>query len=194
MVKDIEFLKENLKKEISAQRYDHSIGVMNMCELLAKKYNGDIQRARLIGLMHDMAKDMPKEEKIKYVKENNLECSIIEEKIVEILHGKIAADICKKKFEFDDEMCMAIKYHTTGKENMTLLGKILFVADKIDETRKYEGIEELRKLAFEDLDKAILQNIDDTLMINIKKNKLILEESIKTRNYLLLNNKKKKNI
>lgn len=194
MVEDIEVLKNDLKKVLKESRYNHSICVMNMCELLAKKYNGDIKRARFVGLMHDMAKDMTKEEKIKYVKENNLECSIIEEKIVEILHGKIAADICKKSYGFDEEMCTAIQYHTTGKENMTLLEKILFVADKIDETREYEGVEELRKLAFEDLDKAIIKNIDDTLIINIGKNKLILEESIKTRNNLLLNSENYKNV
>ena len=95
--------------------------------------------------------------------------------------------MAKKKYDFDDEMCDAIKYHTTGKENMTILQKVLFVSDKIDETRKYEGVEELRKLAFEDLDEAIIKNIDETLKININKRKVILEESIKTRNYLLIN-------
>ena len=71
---------------------------------------------------------------------------------------------------------------------MTLLQKILFVADKTDGTRSYEGAKELRKLAFESLDKAIIKNIDDTLKINIDKGKVIIEESIKTRNYLLMNN------
>lgn len=194
MVEDIEKLKEDLKIVLSDSRYNHSISVMNMCEALASRYNANVKKAKLVGLMHDMAKDMTKEEKIQYVKNNNIECSLIEEKIVEILHGKIAADICKKRYQFDEEMCTAIKYHTTGKENMTLLEKILFIADKIDETRNYEGVEDLRELAFEDLDKAILKNIDDTLIINIQKNKLILEESIKTRNNLLLSSEKDKNM
>ena len=194
MVEDIEKLKEDLKIVLSDSRYNHSISVMNMCEALASRYNVNVKKAKLVGLMHDMAKDMTKEEKMQYVKNNNIECSLIEEKIVEILHGKIAADICKKKYQFDEEMCTAIKYHTTGKENMTLLEKILFIADKIDETRNYEGVEDLRELAFEDLDKAILKNIDDTLIINIQKNKLILEESIKTRNNLLLSSEKDKNM
>ncbi len=194
MVEDIEKLKEDLKIVLSDSRYNHSISVMNMCEALASKYNVNVKKAKLVGLMHDMAKDMTKEEKIQYVKNNNIECSLIEEKIVEILHGKIAADICKKRYQFDEEMCTAIKYHTTGKENMTLLEKILFIADKIDETRNYEGVEELRKLAFEDLDKSILKNINDTLIINIQKNRLILEESIKTRNNLLLSSEKDKNM
>ena len=73
---------------------------------------------------------------------------------------------------------------------MTMLEKILFIADKIDETREYEGVEELRKLAFEDIDLAILQNLDNTIKINLDKKRVIFEQSIKTRNFILINNKK----
>ena len=186
MVTDINKLEKDLKKLLSEPRYLHSIGVMNMCEKLAHIYNVNVEKTKAIGLMHDMAKELPNEEKLKYVHENNIDCTNIEKNIADILHGKIAADMCKKKYEFDDEMCMAIAFHTTGKENMTMLQKVLFIADKIDETRKYEGIEELRELAFYDINKAIIKNIDETLIINLHKEKLILEESIKTRNYLLL--------
>lgn len=187
MVENIEELKKDLKVLLSEEKFLHSIGVMNMCEKLARTYNADVKKAKLIGLMHDIAKDMPDDEKLKYVEENNIYCTKIEKKIIKILHGKIAADICKKKYGFDDEMCEAIAVHTTGKENMTIMQKILLISDKIDETRTYEGVEELRKLAFENLDKAIIENLNSTIMININKGKLILEDSIKTRNYLLLN-------
>lgn len=186
MVTDIEYLKNELKVVVTEKRYFHSLGVMKMCEKLAEIYNADIQKAKLIGLMHDLAKDMSKEEKKKYIVENSIPCSKMEESIIDILHGRIAADICKKKYGFDDEMCIAIGVHTTGKESMTLLQKVLFIADKIDETRKYDSAEELRQIAYVNLDKAILKNIDDTLMKNLQDNKLIVEESIKTRNYLLL--------
>jgi len=185
MVTDIEFLKEELKQKVTEKRYMHSWGVMKMCKKLAKIYSGDIERAKLIGLMHDLAKDMLDEDKLSYIMENNINCTDVEKRLVDILHGKIAADICKKKYQFDDEMCMAISAHTTGKENMTLLQKILFVADKTDETRKYASAEELRNIAYVDLDKAIIKNIDDTLSMIIQNNRLITEDSIKTRNYLL---------
>lgn len=189
MVEDIELLKEEIKEKLTEKRYLHSISVMNMCEKLAKKYNCDVKRAMLIGVVHDMAKEMTDEEMLTYVNRNHISISETEKNLPKILHGKIAGDFAKKKYDFDDEMCEAIKYHTTGKENMTLLQKVLFVADKIDETRHYEGVEELRKLAFENLDEAIIKNIDETLIINIGKRKIILEESIKTRNYLLVNKK-----
>ena len=106
------------------------------------------------------------------------------------LHGKIAADICKKKYDFDDEMCDAIANHTTGKENMTLLQKIIFVADKIDETRTYSDVKYYRNLASEDLNKAILEIINYVIKDKIESDKPILEQSIKTRNYILLENEK----
>lgn len=187
MVEDIELLKEEMKEKISEKRYLHSVGVMNMCQKLAIKYDGDVKRAKLIGLVHDMAKEMTDEQMINYVHKNNIAISKIEEFTPQILHGKIAADMCKKKYVFDEEMCEAIAVHTTGKPQMTLLQKILFVADKIDETRTYEGVDELRKIAFKNLDKAILKNIEDTLKINLEKNKVILDESINTRNYLIMN-------
>ena len=189
MVEDIELIKEEIKEKLTEKRFMHSISVMDMCEKLAKIYGCDIKKAKLVGLVHDMAKEMTDKEMLGYVNKNNIAISDTEKNIPQILHGKIAGDLAKKKYDFDDEMCEAIKYHTTGKEDMTLLQKILFVADKIDETRNYEGVEELRKLAFENLDEAIIKNIDETLIINIGKNKVIQEESIKTRNYLLINKK-----
>lgn len=186
MIVNIDKLNKDLKEILSNQRYLHSVGVMNMCEKLAHIYDVNVDKLKAIGLMHDMAKELSNEDKLKYIRANNIYCTDIEKKIVDILHGKIAADMCKKRYAFDDEMCTAISIHTTGKENMTMLQKILFIADKIEETRKYDGIEELRKLAFNNIDKAIIKNIDETLVINIRKENLILEESIKTRNYLLL--------
>ena len=189
MITDIEYLKNELKKEVTEKRYMHSLGVMKMCEKLAKEYNADSDRLKLIGLMHDFAKDMKKEEKIKYILENNIPFSKTEKANIEIMHGKIAGNICKVKYGFDEEMCEAISYHTTGKENMTILEKILFIADKIDETRKYPLAEELRKLAFENIDKAIIENINYAIKNNIDENKVIIEDSIKARNYLIINSK-----
>ena len=185
----IEQIKNDLKNILSERRYIHSIGVMEMCEELAKLYGVDVEKAKLAGLLHDNAKEMPREKMLKYVEENNIPITEVERINTPILHGKIGADIAKKKNNVDEEIENAIKYHTTGKENMTLLQKVVFVSDKIDETRKYEGVEELRKLAFENLDEAIIKKIDATLKINIEKKNVILEESIKTRNYLLINKK-----
>jgi len=125
--------------QLSEKRKLHSIGVMKMCEKLAERYGEDPKRAMAVGLAHDMAKEMPEEEKMKYVKENEIQASELEYNNVDILHGEIAADICKKKYGFDEEMCSAIANHTMGKPEITMLEKILFIADKIDAVFTFSG-------------------------------------------------------
>ena len=101
---------------------------------------------------------------------------------------KIGADICKKKYNFTEEMQNAIKYHTTGNENMNILAKIIFVADKTEKNRKYEDLKTVRDLADEDLDKCILYILDYMLVDNVNKKKLIHPNSIKIRNKIMLDN------
>lgn len=188
---EIEDLKEELKKYITDEkRYSHSLGTMKMCKVLAERYNVDIEKAEKTGLMHDIAKEIIDEEAFKYVKENDIEITEVEKCNTKLLHGKIGADLCKKIYNFDEDMCMAIKWHTTGRANMSILEKIVFCADKVEENRKYDNVEYYRDLAMRNLDQAILEIIDWTIKSNIEKGKLLLEKSIETRNYILINQKK----
>ena len=184
-------INEDIKKELSEKRYNHSVGVMKKVEELAKIYGADVEKAKIVGLAHDIGKELSREEKLKYVENNNIEIDKIEEINIGLLHAKIGAYICKKRYGFDEEMQDAIKYHTTGNENMNLLAKIIFVADKIEENRKYENkdkmrtLEEARKLAKEDLDKVMLYLIDDSLIYTIQKKELIHPDSRAVRNKLI---------
>lgn len=190
----IEELKEELKTILDDHRYIHSIGVMESCEKLAKNYNlneDDTERLMKAGLMHDMAKYMSAEESIKYCEENNLKVDYIESVLPGLLHGKIAADMCKKKYGFDDEMCDAIEFHTTGRMNMTIFDKILFCSDKTEErTRDYEDVEHYRATPYRDLDESIIEIIDYILDDAVKNNRPFHALSAETRNYLLLNRQK----
>ncbi len=185
-------LDEDLKKTLSEKRYNHSIGVMNKAIELAKIYKVDINKAKLVGLAHDIGKELSKEEKLKYVTENNIEVDEIESINIGLLHGKIGADICKKKYGFTKDMQNAIAYHTVGNKNMDLLAKIIFVADKIEEGRKYKDeeklkrLDEARKIANENIDKAVLYEIDMSLEYTLKKNELIHPDSIYTRNKIII--------
>ena len=187
----LETIKEDLKQSLSEKRYIHSIGVMEMSEELAKIYNVDIETAKIAGLLHDIAKEMPKEEILKYVEENNIIITEVESINTGILHGKIGADIAKKKYNVNEQIQKAIKYHTTTNPNMDTLAKIVYVADKIELNRKSENfdIELERKLAKENLDKALLVILDNTTKYLIDNNRLLVEESIETRNKLLILNK-----
>lgn len=190
---ELEELKIELKKYLNQdeKRYAHSIGVMKMCEKLAKIYGANVGEAKKVGLMHDLAKKMKEEESIKYIKENKIKVDKIELKIPKILHGKIAADICRKEYDFTDEMCNAIAVHSSGTENMTLLAKILYISDKIDETRTYADVEYYRNIAYKDIDEAIIKIIDYNITKFVNERKVFYEEIVRTRNYLLLEKEKR---
>ena len=184
----IEKLKEDLKQTLSEKRYIHSIGVMEMAMELAKIYNVDVESAQIAGLLHDNAKEMTDEEMLQYVKKNNIKVSETEKNSIKLLHGKIGADIAKKKYGVSEEIAKAIEYHTTTNPNMDTLAKIVYVSDKIELNRKTEkyDVEVERKIAKESLDKAMLLIINDVTKYLIDQNKLIAIESIETRNKLLM--------
>ncbi len=190
-------IDEDLKKEISEKRYKHSMGVMKKAEELAKIYGEDVNKAKLIGLAHDIGKELSKEEKLQYAIENKLGVDEIEKVNIGLLHAKIGADICKKRYGFTEDMQDAIKYHTVANKNMNLLAKIIFVADKIEENRNYKNeekqakLEEARRIAIEDIDKAVLYEIDMSLEYTLRKNELIHPDSIFTRNKIITNLQKK---
>ena len=87
-------------------------------------------------------------------------------------------------------MCDAIENHTTGRANMSLMEKIIYVADAVEINRDYSDVEYYRDLAFEDLDRAVLEIVDFVIEDNIKKGNIILEKSIESRNFILINRKK----
>ncbi len=103
-----------------------------------------------------------------------------------LLHAKIGADIAKKKYNFTKDMLDAITYHTVGHIDMSPLSKIVFVADKIEENRSYDGVEELRNLAKEDIDSCILIMLEQAIKKNIEKGVLIHPDGIIARNKLIL--------
>lgn len=182
---NLEKIMEDVRKELSEKRYLHSVGVMKQAKYLAKKYGQDTKTAQIVGIAHDIAKEMPEEEKLRYVKENDIEIDRIEKINIGLLHAKIGADICKKKYNFNEQMQDAIKYHTTGNENMDILAKIIFVADKTEESREYSDIDIVRQLADENLDKCMLYILDYMIIDNVKKEKLIHPDSINVRNKIM---------
>lgn len=182
----IESIQKELRTMLSEKRYLHSVGVMKMAKILAKQYGIDEQKAALTGLVHDIAKELTKEESLKYLEENKINIDEIEKQNFSLLHAKIGADIAKKKYQFTEDMQNAIKYHTTGNPNMDRLAKIIYVADKTEENRNYEGIEQVRTLTFQNLDEAVLTILDFDIKKNINKGRLVHPDSILTRNAILL--------
>lgn len=162
----IKDLKKELKKNMDDSRYEHTLGVMYTSAALAMRYEYDLEKAMLAGLLHDCAKCMPNEVKLSTAEQYGLEITELEKQCPFLLHAKVGALLAEQKYGITDpEILSAIRWHTTGKPDMTLLEKIVYTADYIEPKRdKAANLEQIRKLAFVDLDRALLKILQDTLV------------------------------
>ena len=161
----IQKIKENLKKKLSSKRYEHTIGVEYTSTCLAMRYGVDIEKARIAGLLHDCAKYLSSEDKISKCESYGIPVSDYERKNPELLHAKLGACFANEIYGVtDSEILSAIIWHTTGCPDMSLLDKIVFIADFIEPGRdKAHCLTEARKLAFEDLNKCMYIILKNTL-------------------------------
>ena len=136
MIKYEELYKE-VKENLSEKRFKHSEGVVKRAIEYAKVYNVDIETVKLVAISHDIAKELSEEEIEKYIKEYNIEIDEVEKRNNNLLHAKIGSFICKNKYGFTQDMVNAVRFHTTGRENMTILEKVIYLADATEENRKY---------------------------------------------------------
>ena len=185
---DLEEIVKDVKTHMSEKRYNHSLGVMKRIEELANIYGVDVEKAKKVGIAHDIAKEMTKQESLKYAYENNIELDEIEKEIPYLLHGKIGADMAKRLYNFDKQMQKAIIYHTIGNPEMDMLAKILYAADKTEENRNFAqyDIEYERNLANTNIDEALIFMLGETIKFGIDTKKLIHPNSLTTRNTLLI--------
>lgn len=164
---DYDFIKmqKKLAKYLDENRYEHTLGVMFTCASLAMVHGYDLRDAQAAGLLHDSAKCIPNKKKLKICAEHHIPVSDFEKEHPFLLHAKLGAYIAKTKYIVtDEEILSAITYHTTGKPDMTMLEKIVYIADYIEPTRnKAPRLAEIRKLAFKDLDECMYQILKDTL-------------------------------
>lgn len=158
-------MSRKLKKELDDDRYRHTLGVMYTSAALAMCYGADLEKAQVAGLLHDCAKCIPNEKKIRLCEKHQIPVSRVEQGAPFLLHSKLGAFLAKTKYEVEDEeILQAIVWHTTGKPEMTLLEKIVFLADYIEPMRwKASNLEEIRRMAFQDLDRAVYMTLRDTL-------------------------------
>ena len=185
MIEDWMF--EKLKKDTGEDRFIHSIGVMETSVELAKVYGVDEEKAALAGLLHDCAKFLDKRNLLKMAIDFDIILDNVMKYNNKLIHGPLGKEIARKfYFVTNEEILQAIKYHTTGKENMNLLEKIVFIADYIEPNRKFVGVEEIKQLAFVDLNDSIIRAIDNTIKYLIDGGDLIHLDTVKARNYLKL--------
>lgn len=160
-------IRKSLKKKLTKTRYEHTLGVEYTSASLAMCYGMDLLKAELAGLLHDCAKQeaLTGKDMLELCRKYNISVTPVEEADPYLLHGKLGAYFCEHEYGItDEEILSSIRFHTTGRPGMTLLEKIIYVADYIEPQRdKAPRLDKLRRLAFFDLDEAVYQITKDTL-------------------------------
>lgn len=162
---DLKKIRKSMEKELDARRYEHTLGVAYTAAALAMCYDIDPIMAETAGLLHDCAKCLSDDKKISVCRKNNMEINSVESRNPYLLHAKAGYCIAKSKFNIDDQDILnAILNHTTGRPGMSRLEKIIYIADYIEPSRKQApNLPDVRKLAFRDLDQALLKILSDIL-------------------------------
>lgn len=158
-------IHKSLRNNLDYTRYEHTLGVSYTASALAMKYGEDVQNAILAGLLHDCAKCISNQKKLDICVKYKITVSEIEFKNPFLLHAKIGSFLAMKKYGVrNKDVINAILNHTTGRPDMSLLEKIIYVADYIEPHRKKApDLNEIRALAFEDIDAALLHILKSTL-------------------------------
>lgn len=189
----IEKMKAYLKENLKENRYEHVLGVVDTAKKLSKLNGVSEEKAEIAALAHDVAKNLSKDEMKDIMISNNIVLSDVEENNSNLWHSIIAPIEAKEKFGIEDEEVLdAIRWHTTGKVNMSILTKIIYIADMIEPSRDFDGVENLRKTTFEDLDKGVYDGLNSSIEVLLRRNLLIDENTIKARNYFLFDSKLEK--
>lgn len=175
-----------VKEQLTDHRYQHTLGVMETAIALAKQYGADEKKAETAAIFHDYAKFRPKDEMKQIILMQNYPQDLLEYHS-ELWHAPAGAYLVEMEAGIrDKEVLEAIQYHTSGRPGMTLLEKIIYLADYIEPGRHFPGVEEVRSLAKENLDAALIQAVKNTILFLMKKNQAVYPVSFQTYNDLVM--------
>lgn len=184
---EIAEIKEKLAQALKPKRFEHTLAVCETGVLLAENYGVDEIKTAIACLLHDSGREFSGDQYLFKAREFGLPVDAVEEQQTILLHAKLGAYLAKEKYGVTDpEILEAITFHSTGKAGMSELAKIVFVADMIEPQRNFPGVDELRKLAYVNLDAAMLAGYDSTIMHLIRKGQLIHPACIEGRNELII--------
>lgn len=184
MIADI---KNHLKGIMSEKRYEHTVGVAKSARKLAEIYKIDPAKAELAALLHDCAKHRTLEE-MRGMITREAELTEEEYNLPEILHGFAGAIYARNVFKVEDaDMLNAIKYHTIGRKNMSMLEKVVYIADVIEPGRKQPGVEKIREIAYKgDIDCAILFETEEKIRYLLTTGRVIHTNTLEMRNSIMI--------
>lgn len=185
---DLKKIRKKVEKAQDKSRFEHTLGVAYTAAMLAQIYGVDEEDALVAGFLHDCAKCIDHDDKLKICKKNNLEISELEKRNPFLLHSKVGSFLAHTEYGIENnDILNAITYHTTGRPNMSLLEKIIFISDYIEPGRKVApNLLEIRKKAFIDLDEALVMVLRDTLNYLAGSGKEIDDMTQKTYDFYAL--------
>lgn len=191
---ELKDIQKDLQEILSPKRFRHSRGVAETARHLAEKYGADPQKAYVAGWVHDCAKELPLSEMQGIVKKAGLKTDAYLLSSRALLHGPAGSVLAASRYGIEDpEIRSAVYYHTTGRPSMTLLEQIIFLADYIEPSRDFPGVNALRKLAEEDLGQALLAAYDSTISHLLDQKAYIYDLTFLGRNDLVLKLEEKTN-
>lgn len=176
-----------VKEKTSEPRYRHTLCVMRAAKELAEKYGADPERAATAGILHDIMKDAPPAVQLQTMTESDIILSTVEQAEPKLWHAIAGSAFIRDKLKINDcEIVDAVRYHTTARANMTLLDKILYVADYISEDRSFDGVEKLRKVAAQDLDRAVFEGVKYSIADLTERERFVHSDSVEAYNEYLI--------
>lgn len=180
-----------VKKHLTERRFYHSQCVAEEVARLAARYGADVEKARTAGILHDIMKDTPPEEQLKILRDFGIMLSKTEKANCKLWHSICGAAYLEHVLGVSDpEIRSAVRYHTSGRGGMTLLEKVLFVADYISADRDYPGVERMRQAAARSLEEAMVEGIEFTVQELMSLRKPVAPESLEAYNdalFVILN-------
>lgn len=189
----IDEMRKLLEKSLAPKRFKHSVAVYETALKMAKSHKLDLELTEKIAvsaLLHDCGREVPTKESVAKAKELGIALDIVEINQPILLHAKLGVYFAVNKYGVNDEDILnGISYHTTGKANMSVLEMVVFLADMIEPGRDFPGVDDLRKLAHKDLEKAMLQAYSNTTRYLLDEGLLIHPNCIEGYNQLLLKGK-----
>ncbi len=189
---NLEWLRENSFIYLDEKRIPHVKGCEQEAVRLAERWGADRGLAAEAGILHDITKKLNGPEQLILCEEYGIITDVDEKRNSKLLHSKTGAAFARDKFGICDEVYSAIWWHTTGRENMTLLEKIIYIADYIEPTRVFEGVDELRRLAYDDIDSALIKGLQMSIEELERRDYVPHMNSVNALNWLMEHKKDKK--
>ena len=170
---------------LKPKRMPHVLGTEHEAAVLARRYGADVTSARIAALLHDCTKKLSMEEQLALCEQYGIALDELERKNLKLLHAKTGAAIARDLFGVSDEIYWAIYWHTTGKADMTKLEKVIYLADYIEPSRDFPGVEKLRRAVHADLEHGLLMALEDSIEEMRQRGNPVHPNTVEARDYLL---------